>query len=180
VRYGPGTEPAEWVPGDFLLTHSTAWPNRMVRLAQRIALPEVRRFAYWDHCAMVVSREGDLVEAIGGRGVVRTSAVRHLHTEYRLVRVPLEEEGRRAAVRYALRAVEERRRYGWSTIAAGFLAQLTDDRLALLLLGEETCSGLVAQALQSAGVYFDRRPAHVLPADLARSYGVRPPVFDSA
>jgi uncharacterized protein YycO len=63
-RYGPGEEASDFVPGDFILTH------RHHLLAGLISLAQKRRFkgadavyAHWSHTALVVDKDGSLVEA---------------------------------------------------------------------------------------------------------------------
>ncbi len=41
--------------------------------------------------------------------------------------------------------------------------------------GQAICSGLVARALERTSAIFNRDPAHIMPADLAKYFGVEPP-----
>jgi hypothetical protein len=40
--------------------------------------------------------------------------------------------------------------------------------------GQQGCVALIVRALQKAGVTFDRAPSDMMPADLARRFGVLP------
>src|SRR6202049_3493339 len=102
-RYGPGEEATEFNPGDFILTH------RHNPMAGLISLGEKRRFrgadavyAHWSHCALVVGKDGAVVEA-ESTGVRRSPISRYRDDEYHLVRLgPLfSPEGRSRAVEYA-------------------------------------------------------------------------------
>jgi hypothetical protein len=176
TRYGPGTAPTAWHPGDFILTHTDSWQGRLIRAGQRIGLRgSERRFALWDHAALVVSEQGDLVEAIGGRGVIRTCASRHLFREYRLVHIEADDQARRHAVRVACWVADNRTRYGWLAIVSIGCLYLTGGRFAVHLDRQVICSGLVAETLHRAGAAVVPGPSHVTPADLARAFIVEPP-----
>src|SRR5438445_642688 len=102
-RYGPGEAAAEYEPGDFILT------RRARPIAALISLGQKRRFrgpdtvyAHWTHMALVVERDGTIVEA-EALGVVRSPVSKYLATEFHLVRLGAEFDraGRHRAVAYA-------------------------------------------------------------------------------
>jgi len=64
-------------------------------------------------------------------------------------------------------------------IAAGFLTivsigfgLLTGAKFTFDFEGQHICSGLVARALERTDAIFNRSPAHIMPADLAKYYQV--------
>src|SRR5437660_12532375 len=103
ARYGPVEAAAAYEPGDFILTH------RARPIAALISLGQKRRFrgpdtvyAHWTHMALVVERDGTIVEA-EALGVVRSPISKYLATEFHLVRLGAEfdSSGRQHAVAYA-------------------------------------------------------------------------------
>ena len=92
-RYGPGEAAAEYEPGDFILTH------RSRPIAALISLGQKRRFrgpdsvyAHWTHMALIVERDGTIVEA-EALGVVRSPVSKYLAPEFHLVRLGAELAG---------------------------------------------------------------------------------------
>ncbi|HZU71790.1 MAG TPA: hypothetical protein VE990_03370 [Acidimicrobiales bacterium] len=174
-RYPPGAEATEWRPGDFLLTHRQALLSRFIRVCQRRMLSgEDKEFAFWSHAALVVSTEGELIEAVH-RGVQRVSASEYRDVEYRVVHVDADDHDRAEAVAFAEWAAASHQRFGHLTMVSILFTVATGSRLSFELDGTEICSGLVARAEERTGAIFDRDPTHVMPADLARYYDVRPP-----
>jgi hypothetical protein len=175
-HYPPGEEPSAWTPGDFLIIHSEGWHNRLIQWAQRHAVRgEERRFAYWDHTSLVVSRSGEVVEAISSKGVTRSPAGKYLRSDYHVVNVQATDEVRRRIVEYAEWAADQRTRYGWWSVVGIACTTASRGRFTFHIPGQEICSGVVARAMERAGALFRTTPSHVTPADLARFYGVEPP-----
>jgi hypothetical protein len=180
VRYGPGEEPLSWTPGDFLVIHSESWHNRLIQFAQGRAMrAEARRYAYWDHSAIVVSRCGELVESVSSLGVARSPARKYRNSDYHVVTIDASAEARRLAVQYAEWAADQGTRYGWWSIASIVSMMLSRGRFSFHVPGQETCSGLVARSLERAGALFRSAPSHIMPAELAFYYGVDPPAVRS-
>jgi hypothetical protein len=176
IHYPPGEQPSAWIPGDFLVIHSESWQSRLIQWAQRgAARGDDRRFAYWDHTAIVVSPCGELVESVSSRGAIRSPAANYRGSDYYLVRIDACEEARRRAVEYAEWAADHALPYGWWCIAGIACATISGGRLTLQAPGQAMCSGLVARALERSGALFHLAPSHVTPADLACFYGVEPP-----
>ena len=173
-RYGPGAEAGEFDPGDFILTH------RHRLLAALISWGQKRRFkgpdapfAHWSHAALIVARDGDLVEA-DSKGVRRSPIRKYREEEYHVVRLgpELGEEGRRAAVAYAEAQVGQA--FGYLELLGAALHLLLGWPLRWLRRHHEICSSLVVKALQRGGLLRDFDPATTLPADLAKAFDVRP------
>jgi hypothetical protein len=160
------------LPGDFLLTHGTAWTSRLIRFGQRIRYRGKNRpFAYWSHAVAVVSDSGEIVEALGN-GVEKGSISKYLGSDYSYVRIKASKEDRDEMAAFACRQVGNE--YGYLTIVSIALALLTSGRLRFGLSGAEICSGLVARMLER-GVYSWVDPPSVMPADLARFFDVPGP-----
>jgi uncharacterized protein YycO len=173
-RYGPGESAAQYEPGDFILTHR----NRPI--AGLISLGQKRRFrgpdtiyAHWSHCALIVERDGALVEA-EALGVVKTPISKYTAREYHLVRLGDEfgPEGRRRAVDYADRQVGAA--FGYLALLGVSVYLLTCVPLKVMRANHQICSELVVRALQAGGLLTDADPSLTLPADLAKRFGVRP------
>src|SRR6266404_2914741 len=82
---GVGAGPGEYDPGDFILTHGSAFFSMLIRFGQRLRFRgKNRKFAWWNHAAMIVSKSGDLIEALGA-GVRATHIDKYKATEYHLV-----------------------------------------------------------------------------------------------
>jgi len=173
-RYGPGAEARDLDPGDFILTH------RRKPLAALISWGQKRRFkgadapfAHWSHAALVVGRDGALVEA-ESMGVTRSPIRKYREEEYHLVRLgpELSDEARGKAVAYAESQVGAA--FGYLDLAGATLHLLFGWRLDWMRRNHEICSSLVVKALQRAGLLRDFDPATTLPADLAKAFDVRP------
>jgi uncharacterized protein YycO len=173
-RYGPGETASEYEPGDFILTHR----NRPI--AALISLGQKRRFrgpdavyAHWTHMALIVDRDGTIVEA-EALGVVRSPISKYLATEFHLVRLGAEFDapGRQRAVAYANAQVGVA--FGYLAVAGVSIYLLTGRPVRVMRRNHQTCSELVVRALQAGGLLKDFDPALTLPADIAKKFGVRP------
>ena len=176
-RFGPDEEaqPGDFQKGDFILTHGKAFFSRLIRFGQRLAFRgKDRKYTWWNHAALIVSPNGDLVEALGA-GVQRTHLSRYAPTEYHLVCLNglASHDDRDQLVAFAEWALGEK--YGVVTIMSIALSLLTGCRLKFCFDGQMICSGLVARALERSDAIFDRSPSHIMPADLAKYFSVKPP-----
>ena len=172
--YGPGEMAPEYAVGDFILCHRKGFASACIRIGQRIAprFRGQREYAFWSHAALIVSSEGDLVEALT-QGVVRSHIEDYRDVEYTLVRVHAEPLDQGQILRFASKVVGEK--YGWSTILCVGLGLMTGGSLTFGFQGHMICSGLVALAEERMGAYFDRLAEDIVPADLARYYSVEIP-----
>lgn len=170
-RYGPGRAPRELTPGDFILTHRKSFPSAVIAFGQALRFRGARRpFARWTHAALIVSPDGDLIEALGG-GVERTHISRYLDVEYHVVRVDASNSEREHVVAYAQAMADRHEAYDWWEIASLGLQLLTSGRFTLTVENHAICSGLIATALERTGAIFPRMAASMMPADLAFYYG---------
>lgn len=172
-RYGPGQDATEFEPGDFILTHRHQVDAWFITQAQ------ARRFrgsdapyAHWSHAALVVGRDGALVEA-KKEGVVRSPISIYHADEYHMVRIGPEftTEARAKAVAYAGGRVGQA--FGYLDITGACLDLLFGLRLRWVRRNHEMCSSLVVAALQRGGLLQALDPALTLPADLAKTFEVR-------
>ena len=173
-RYGPGEEAKDFAPGDFILAHRHHFLGRLISQAQK------RRFkgadavyAHWSHSALIVAKDGTLVEAEIS-GVKRNPISRYRADEYHLVRLgpAFSSEGRASAVAFANTQVGQG--FGFLDMFGASLYLLFGWPLRLVRSGHEICSGLVVRALQAGGLVPELDPALTLPADLAKRFDVRP------
>jgi uncharacterized protein YycO len=173
-RYGPGEEATDFSPGDFILSH------RHNPISRLISAGEMRRFhgpdavyAYWSHCAVVVARDGTLVEA-ESTGVRRSPIGRYKAGEYHLVRLGPEFEpaARRRSIDYANAQMGQS--FGYLALLGASIYLLTGWPLRLMRRNHQICSGLTVRALQAGGLLADVDPEITLPADLAKKFGARP------
>jgi permuted papain-like amidase YaeF/Yiix C92 family enzyme len=166
----------EWNrPGDFVLTHSDHWTNRLISFGQMLRFRGVdRKFAYWNHTALIVGTNGDIIEALGSNpGVVLQNLSKYARGEYTVVRIKASPEDRDETVGFARSCLGEP--YGMLTIVSIALSLLTGTRFSFGFPGQMICSGLVARALERTRAIFKAEPSHMMPADLAKAYRVNPP-----
>jgi hypothetical protein len=180
-----GQDPTGFAAGDFILTHGDAWTSRMIRFGQGLRIHGADRvYTHWNHTALVVDDNGDIVEALG-RGVCRRNLTAYQPKEYKLVRLTTSPENRAEAIRFARWAAGETDpdgdpispelrspiRYGFVTILSIAYSLLTGGKFSFSIAGQEICSGLVARSLERTGVIFGKKPpTHMMPADLAKYF----------
>lgn len=161
-------------PGDFVLTHGHTAISKGIRVVQRARFRgDRRKFAYWNHAALLVGDSGEIVEA-HGHGVRKANVNReYLARQVTVVKLGYDQRDRDQAVAYALSCVGEG--YDFATIL-GLLGWVTfGGRLVIAVAGTEICSSLVANSLVRCGPIFPRPPITMMPADLAHFYDVTPP-----
>lgn len=171
-RFGPGQSAVRLSPGDFILTHRRGLLPRLIRLAERRRFRgPLRPYAHWSHAAIVVSDAGELVEA-EATGVRRSPLSRYRDSEYHLVHLDLAPELGDRASAYADALVGDG--FGFLEMAQLGLGLVIGLKAAPGRTRHHVCSTLVALALQAAGENLGTDPETMLPADLARRYGVTP------
>lgn len=172
-RYGPGEAATKFRPGDFILTHRHHPVSRMIRLAQKVRGRE-RKYSYWSHAAVIVDVDGSLVEA-ESRGVVRSPLSKYSPEEYHLVDLgdTADERDRKQVAAYAESLVGQP--FGFLDMFSVGLSLFTGAKVNVSYESHLMCSALVARALERTDAIFHDEPSHMLPADLARFYGVEAP-----
>lgn len=179
VYVGRGERYPDWAtppaPGDFVLFRDPDNViSKIIRFGQRFRVHgDCRRFAWWNHAALVVDDDGGLIEA-QGQGVVRTTLDDHAKESYVVVRTDTHPHDAKQIDRLARQVVGIR--YGFLTILSIGLSMLTGMKFGFGTDASFICSGLVAEAQLRAGAIFSRPARLCSPADLARYYDVDPPL----
>ena len=69
----PGVAPESWAPGDFILTHGDSFISKVIQFGEGLRIHgDDHKYAWFNHAALVVGHDGELVEALG-RGVVSSN-----------------------------------------------------------------------------------------------------------
>ena len=169
----PGERTPDPRPGDFILTHGGELFSRLIQIGQQLRYAGTDQpYTYWNHTALIVSNDGALVEALGA-GVHRTTLAAYDQTQYTVVAIDASAEDRAEMVAFAEHWIGAR--YDWATIVSIGLSLLTGAKFSFGFAGQLICSGLVARALERTATIFEDEPSHVMPAGLAKMFGVTPP-----
>src|ERR1700738_4152680 len=102
-RYGPGEEAQDFAPGDFILAHRHQYLAALISLAQKRHFRGADAvYAHWSHVAVIVEKDGALVEA-EMTGVKLSPISKYRDDEYHLVRLGPEfaSDARSRAAAYA-------------------------------------------------------------------------------
>jgi hypothetical protein len=169
-----GASPAEYLPGDFLLTRGTSWVSTLIRWGQALRFGINSPYAYWSHAALLVSTAGELIEATA-KGITVGHIDQYRAQPYTLVRVntTMSREDREQAVTFARASVGWE--YGYFNFIAIALSCLTGSKFSFGREAEEVCSGFVARALERGSILWPRDPRNMAPGDLAKFFEVLPP-----
>ena len=171
--FAPGQQVVDPLPGDFILTHGTSWTSRLIRFGEALRYwgPD-KPFARWNHAAIFINRQGDIIEALGG-GVQQRNISVYTPTEYHVVHLEnVLDVNRVHEVEFAQACLNDH--YGFLTIVSIALSLLAGSKLGFGVDGQEICSALVARCLERTGEIFPIDPWHMMPADLAKYYKVLP------
>lgn len=174
IEYVPANQVSQlpFSAGDFILTHRNDWVANLIKRAQSHRFKGADSiFARFSHCAMIVSDDGEIVEALTKTGVTRGHISKYQASEYVVVRTLQTREDRQQITDFAVFTVG--RKYGWITCISLYLSLLTGLKFNFGVDGQLICSGLVAEALERGTDKFERDSTHMLPADLAAHYNVR-------
>lgn len=171
---GATAESGDYSPGDFMLVHHPKnFVSKLIRIGQRIRIHgEDRKHAYWNHAVMITSYDGEIVEALGA-GITRGHISSYKDSEYLIVQTKADMVDRAQMMQFC--KYVEGYRYGFLTILSIAFCTLTGGKFVFSLENQLICSGLVARCQERAGAVFSRNPAHIMPADLSKYYGVEPP-----
>jgi uncharacterized protein YycO len=161
--------------GDLIFTHRKSPISRLIRFSQRWRFRNSaeRPFAYWSHCAIVVSPSGQIVEAETA-GVQLSPLSKYRDSEYHLVTLgeTFADDEREKAVAYSQARVGDA--FGFLVLMSLSIWLLTGLRVRLARADHQICSGLVAHALQEGGQLRGLDATFALPADIAMAIGARP------
>jgi hypothetical protein len=172
VRCAPGEDMADPRPGDVILIRGRGWLGRIIRGVQRVRYRKQgdHPFAYWSHAALIVT-PWHLIEVIHA-GVVARKIEKYRDHEYHYVYLELSESDRSKAVAFAYSCLQQK--YGVSSFLLLAASVLLGDRFKVADRGQHGCVALIVRALQRAGMTFEQTPNDMMPADLARRFGVVP------
>lgn len=156
-----------------MLTHSGSLVSKLTQLAQKIRFRGAdHKYAFWSHAAVIVSPEGDIVEAYRA-GVVRGKLADYERSQRTIVHIDASAEDRAQVADFAVSCLGLP--YDRMTNISILLCYLTGTTLTFGVGGQMICGGLVARALERTTVFFEQDASHIMPADLARTYLVDPP-----
>lgn len=179
-RADPGAAATAFAPGDFILVAGTHVNSRLIRFGQRLRIHGADRVhVKWTHAALIVDTDGTLIEAVGA-GVRLWHIDRYVDDEYVVVHLETSQENRDEVVRFARWVLRSRARYSRLSTVSIALSMLTGSKLTFFVDGQFVCSGLVARALERTGAIFDRDPANIAPADLAKYFHAGSPTHTAA
>lgn len=172
VRCRPGEIVTGLRLGDLILIRGSGWLGWAIRLgAWRRFRNDDLRYGYWSHAALVVTHAGHLLE-VHARGVGLCGIEKYRETDFCHVRLDLSEAARRAAAQYAYGCLGQR--YDLMGFALLGLSVTFGDLFRVPDTGRPGCVSLIVRALERAGIAFDRAPPDMMPADLAKRFGVLP------
>jgi hypothetical protein len=173
TRCGPSETIACPWPGDVILVHGSNWVCKFIGFFQRrrYRTQADRAFAYWSHAALIVTSTGLVIEGTP-TGVIIGSIEKYRALDYQYIHVDLPGSQRSEAVLFAHSC--RRQKYGVLGFVLLGVALLLRDRVRVPDLGQQGCAALVVRALRHAGMTFERGPAEMTPADLAKQFGVTP------
>lgn len=168
--FAPGEAATEFDAGDFILVKGHGLQGWLIRLGQKMRIHgDDRKYVDWAHAALIVDRDGTLIEAVG-TGVREVPLDYYKGRQYQIFRIKTSDENRAEAATFARRMLENNAKYGPLTIVSIALSKLTGGKLTFFIDGQYVCSGLVACALERTGSIFNRSAANITPADLAKYF----------
>lgn len=167
-----GTTARDLKAGDFLLTGVKG--QGLVSLAIKLGSwmrgydKLHRRFS---HSALILNDRGDVAEALS-KGVVVNHISRFHDDDYVVVHTGIHTFDTSQVLQFVRSVVDARTKYGFVTFFGLAIYCLTGGQLCIQQAGTAICSGLVADALTRAGFIWERPPYAMMPADLAKHFGV--------
>lgn len=180
--YPPGREPARWVPGDVILTHSEhGLFGQLIRFGESLRYRSVqdKPYAWFNHAAVVISpgpHDGEprVAEALGS-GIQKNPASKYRPQWFAYIDVNADQDDRDQIVQFAEREAELHEQYGYLQIVSITAALLLGGRLTIGMDGSEICSALAAKSLRGAGYWWERDgqvvdETYLTPADLAAGF----------
>lgn len=160
--------------GDFILTRARYWSSWLVTIAQWLLLRGgIRRYSYWNHVAVFLDREGYIVEAIGTRVIIQHIS-KYQQTDYSIVHIDASDEMRKKIVQFATSRIGELQ-IPFAPLRLA-LAVLTGRPRLFRVDSNYVGSGLVINSLIACQYGLPWEIVKILPARLARFFGVLPPI----
>lgn len=153
--------------GDLVLTHGDYFFSKLIRFGQKLRYPA--KYALWNHAALVLNEQGDIVEALG-EGVVRTHLSKYREKEYTVVHVDLHPHDQAQVLAFAESVLAAKYKYGWRTIVSLFFNLALNRKYVTVKYGTSICSGFYADALTRGKFIWPDPPAAMKPAGLAQVF----------
>jgi hypothetical protein len=170
VRCPPGEIVTGLRRGDVVLIRGPGWLGRLIRFGAWWRFrEEFPRYGYWSHAALVINDAGHLLE-VHVRGVALCGIEKYRDCDFCRVRLDLSAAARHEVANYARGCLGQRYDL-WGAVLLAISVTL-GDLFRVPDTGKPGCVSLIARALQRAGVTFDRSPPEMMPADLAKKFGV--------
>lgn len=176
--YAPaGTEAAGYKAGDILLTSGDYFFSKLIKFGQSIRYG--KEYGKWNHAALILNEEGDLMEALG-RGVVRTNIRNYKDSRYHVISPPTHPHDREQMVALAESIIEAKWKYDWLLIGSlavnlGFYAVgLPEPQIYIAKSGSAICSGAVCTVRSKGDEIFDEHPYSMKPVQIFMYYEVEP------
>lgn len=151
-------------PGDFVLVHGEGFFDKIIQFGQGLRFP--KQDAYWNHVALVITPDGDLIEALAA-GVKQTHLSKY-NNRFKYVAITASDPDREEVALFAKSRLSDG--YGWTTIVSTAICLLFGLKFSFGFDSEDICSGLVARSLERTAAIFPRDSRHMTPADLAAYY----------
>lgn len=155
------------LPGDILLVDDYSgvrdWLGALIRDGERA---RGDRDSVWTHSAVIVSADGDLIEAMA-QGIVRGHASRYAHVPTRVLSLGIPESDPRRA--FAVRFCEAQlgHPYGVLDFISLAFSVLFGNRWSSHQDGQMICSELCARATEAATSHgYPYAPERMMPSDL--------------
>lgn len=159
-----------FLPGDFIFPQGKDFIAKLIRFGQRLRFKkEDAKYAKYGHCAIIISPQGDLIEATS-QGIKPNHINNYKTSGFTLVNIDSAYEDRVQAVNFARSCLGQE--YGYLTIASLVLTVLTGGKLNFGFEGQNICSGLVAKSLERTQAIFPVDSGHIMPAMLAKYYEI--------
>lgn len=171
-RCPPGEIVTDLRRGDLLLIRGEGLLGKAIRLgAWRRFRKDDLRYGHWSHAALVVNDAGHLLE-VHARGVGLCGIEKYRAADFCHVRLGLDEAARRDAAHYACAHLGQR--YDLMGFVLLGISVTFGDLFRVPDTGKPGCVSLIARALERAGITFTRPAPELMPADLAKRFGVLP------
>lgn len=164
---GEAIDSAALNPGDFILVKKDSFFHRLIKFGQSLRFKS--QYASWTHAALVLDREGNLIEA-DSDGIKYTSLSDYKPSEYVYIHITATEEDRAEMVTFAKSCLSMP--YDWLDVVSIGLCLLTGLRISVGFSAMNICSGFVAKALERTSVIFDIDDKSITPAMLAKWFQV--------
>lgn len=154
---------------DIVLFRGHAFSDWWIRLGQSIRYGRKSGYFRFTHCGLVVTTQGDTIEATSSGVHCHTLAGR---TDYVVIHVDGSEEDKQHAIAFAQSCLTKHDTYSWFTIFGIGLSLLTNCHFTFGVRDEVICSGLCASALERLGVIWPDDASGMSPADIVAFYRV--------